>query len=152
MNILYTGQFPPQDTSLEVSLPPLPSLPSLPPPLRYPCPSPPPPIPSSSPAPPLPSPPPPPLPSPPSLPPSFHTGQFPPQDTSLEVSLPSLPSLALPPSLPSAPLPSPNVDRKAFDYVDHPTLWNMMEEMGIPEHMLQVIRSLYANQEANVRI
>ena len=27
----------------------------------------------------------------------------------------------------------------------------MMEEMGIPEHMLQVIRSLYANQEANVR-
>ena len=27
-----------------------------------------------------------------------------------------------------------------------------MEEMGIPEHMLQVIRSLYANQEAKVRI
>ena len=23
---------------------------------------------------------------------------------------------------------------KAFDCVDHPTLWNMMEEMGIPEH------------------
>ena len=31
------------------------------------------------------------------------------------------------------------------------TLWNMMEEMGIPEHMVQVIRSLYANQEAKVR-
>ena len=40
---------------------------------------------------------------------------------------------------------------KAFDCVDHPTLWNMMEEMGIPEHMVQVIRSLYANQEAKVR-
>ena len=36
---------------------------------------------------------------------------------------------------------------KAFDCVDHPTLWNMMEEMGIPEYMVQVIRSLYANQE-----
>ena len=26
-----------------------------------------------------------------------------------------------------------------------------MEEMGVPEHMVQVIRSLYANQEAKVR-
>ena len=40
---------------------------------------------------------------------------------------------------------------KAFDCVDHPTLWNMMEEMGVPEHMVQVIRSLYTNQEAKVR-
>ena len=40
---------------------------------------------------------------------------------------------------------------KAFDCVYHPTLWNMMEEMGIPEHMVQVIRSLYANQVAKVR-
>ena len=40
---------------------------------------------------------------------------------------------------------------EAFDCVDHPTLWNMMEEMGIPEHMVQVIRSLYANQQAKVR-
>ena len=40
---------------------------------------------------------------------------------------------------------------KTFDCVDHPTLWNMMEAIGIPEHMVQVIRSLYANQEAKVR-
>ena len=40
---------------------------------------------------------------------------------------------------------------KAFDCVDHPTLWNMMEEMGVPEHMVQVIRSLYTNQEAKLR-
>ena len=42
---------------------------------------------------------------------------------------------------------------KTFDFVDHPTFWNMMEEMGIPEHsiMVQVIRSLYANKEVNVR-
>ena len=40
---------------------------------------------------------------------------------------------------------------KAFDCVDHPTLWNIMEEIGIPEHMVQVIISLYANQEAKVR-
>ena len=43
--------------------------------------------------------------------------------------------------------------RKAFDCVDHPTLWNIYDgNMGIPEHMIQVIRSLYANQEAKVRI
>ena len=35
---------------------------------------------------------------------------------------------------------------KAFDCVYHTTLWNMMEEMGVPEHMVQVIRSLYTNQ------
>ena len=40
---------------------------------------------------------------------------------------------------------------EAFDCVDHSTLWNVMEEIGIPEHMVQVIRSLYANQETNVR-
>ena len=40
---------------------------------------------------------------------------------------------------------------KAFDCVDHPTLWNMMREMGIPAHMIQVIRSLYIGQKARVR-
>ena len=40
---------------------------------------------------------------------------------------------------------------KAIDCVDHPTFWNMIEEMGVPENMVQVIRSVYANQEAKVR-
>ena len=40
---------------------------------------------------------------------------------------------------------------KAFDCVDHPTLWNMMSEMGIPKHLIDVIRSLYQDQEAKVR-
>ena len=40
---------------------------------------------------------------------------------------------------------------KAFDCVDHPTLWNIMKEIGISEHMIQVIRSPYSNQEAKVR-
>ena len=40
---------------------------------------------------------------------------------------------------------------KAFDCVENQKLWNTMAEMGQPEHMVQVIRSLYANQEANVR-
>ena len=40
---------------------------------------------------------------------------------------------------------------KAFDCVDHPKLWNMMEEMGMPEHLVQVSRSVYANQDAKVR-
>ncbi len=39
---------------------------------------------------------------------------------------------------------------KAFDCVDHPTLWNMMDEMGIPEQTVYVIMSLYAKQEAKV--
>ena len=43
---------------------------------------------------------------------------------------------------------------KAVDCVDHPMLWNMMEEMGIPEHNFfycTIIRSFFANQEAKLR-
>ena len=37
---------------------------------------------------------------------------------------------------------------KAFDCVDHNKLWNILKEMGIPDHLL---RNLYAGQEATVR-
>ncbi|PIK35145.1 hypothetical protein BSL78_28030 [Apostichopus japonicus] len=40
---------------------------------------------------------------------------------------------------------------KAFDCVDHPTLWTMLTEMGIPKHLVHVIKSLYNEQEAKVR-
>ena len=41
---------------------------------------------------------------------------------------------------------------KAFDYVDHNKLWNILKEMGIPDHLTCLLRNLYAGQEAIVRI
>ena len=40
---------------------------------------------------------------------------------------------------------------KAFDCVDHNKLWKILEEMGIPDHLTCLLRSLYAAQEATVR-
>ena len=39
----------------------------------------------------------------------------------------------------------------AFDCVDHNKLWKMLQEMGIPEHLICLLRNLYAGQEATVR-
>ena len=40
---------------------------------------------------------------------------------------------------------------KAFDCVDHNKLWKILQEMGIPDHLTCLLRSLYASQEATVR-
>ena len=40
---------------------------------------------------------------------------------------------------------------KAFDCVDHSKLWNILKEMGIPDHLTCLLRNLYAGQEATVR-
>ena len=40
---------------------------------------------------------------------------------------------------------------KAFDCVDHDTLWKILKEMGIPDHLTCLLRNLYAGQEAKVR-
>ena len=40
---------------------------------------------------------------------------------------------------------------KAFDCVDHNTLWKIFQEMGIPDHLTYLLRNLYAGQEATVR-
>ena len=40
---------------------------------------------------------------------------------------------------------------KAFDCVDHNKLWKILQEMGIPDHLTGLLRSLYAGQEATVR-
>ena len=40
---------------------------------------------------------------------------------------------------------------KAFDCVDHNKLWEMLKEMGIPDHLTCLLRNLYAGQEATVR-
>ena len=41
---------------------------------------------------------------------------------------------------------------KAFDCVDHNKLWKNLKEMGIPEHLICLLRNLYTGQEATVKI
>ena len=40
---------------------------------------------------------------------------------------------------------------KAFDCADYNKLWEILKEMGIPEHLNCLLRNLYAGQEAIVR-
>ena len=40
---------------------------------------------------------------------------------------------------------------QTFDYVDHNKLWKILQEMGIPDHLICLLRNLYACQEATVR-
>ena len=40
---------------------------------------------------------------------------------------------------------------KAFDCVDHSKLWEILKEMGIPDHLTCLLRNLYECQEATVR-
>ena len=39
---------------------------------------------------------------------------------------------------------------KALDCVDDNKLWNILKEMGIPDHLTCLLRNLYASQEATV--
>ena len=40
---------------------------------------------------------------------------------------------------------------KAFDCIDHNKLWKILKEMGIPDHLICLLRNLYAGQEATIR-
>ena len=40
---------------------------------------------------------------------------------------------------------------KAFDCVDINNLWKIFKEMGIPDHVISLLRNLYVGQEAIVR-
>ena len=40
---------------------------------------------------------------------------------------------------------------KAFDCVDHNTLWKIMKEIGIPDNLTCLLSNLYSGQEATVR-
>ena len=40
---------------------------------------------------------------------------------------------------------------KAFDCVDHIKLWKILKEMGIPDHLICLLRNVDAGQEATVR-
>ena len=39
-----------------------------------------------------------------------------------------------------------------FDCVDYNKLWKILQEMGIPDHLICLLRNLYAGQESTVRI
>ena len=43
------------------------------------------------------------------------------------------------------------VNAKAFDCLDHNSLWKILKEMGIPDHLTCLLRNLYASQEATDR-
>ena len=40
---------------------------------------------------------------------------------------------------------------KVFDCVDHHKLWKILQEMGIPDQLICVLRNLYTGQEAAIR-
>ena len=40
---------------------------------------------------------------------------------------------------------------KVFDCVDHNKLWDILKDMGIPDHLTHLLRNVYAGQEAIVR-
>ena len=40
---------------------------------------------------------------------------------------------------------------KAFDCVDHHKPWKILKEMGIPDHLICLLRNLYSGQEVTVR-
>ena len=41
---------------------------------------------------------------------------------------------------------------KAFDCVNYNKLWKILKDMGIPDHLICLLRNLYAGQEAMVRM
>ena len=40
---------------------------------------------------------------------------------------------------------------KALDCVDNKKLWKILKEMGVPDHLICLLKNLYASQEATVR-
>ena len=40
---------------------------------------------------------------------------------------------------------------KAFDSMEHNKMWKILKEMGIPDHLICLLRNLYEGQEATVR-
>ena len=40
---------------------------------------------------------------------------------------------------------------KTFDFVDHNKPWKILQEMGIPDHLTCLLRSMYEDQAATVR-
>ena len=41
---------------------------------------------------------------------------------------------------------------KAFDFVDRNKMWKILQEMGIPDHLICLLRNLYTGQEAKLEL
>ena len=41
---------------------------------------------------------------------------------------------------------------KAFDCVDHNKLWKILKEMRIPDHLISLLRNLFASQEEQLEL
>ena len=41
---------------------------------------------------------------------------------------------------------------KAFDCVDHNSLWKILQEMGIPDHLTCLLRNLYAGPKEQLKL
>ena len=41
---------------------------------------------------------------------------------------------------------------KAFDCVDHNKLWKILKEMGITDHLICLLRNLYAGQDTQLEL
>ena len=41
---------------------------------------------------------------------------------------------------------------KATDSVDHSKLWEILQDIGIPDHLTCLLKNLYGDQEATIRI
>ena len=41
---------------------------------------------------------------------------------------------------------------KAFDYVDHKKLWTILKEMGIPDHLTCLLRTLYTVRKQQLEL
>ena len=41
---------------------------------------------------------------------------------------------------------------KAFDYVDHNKLWKILKEMGIPDHLICLLRNVYAVRKQQLEL
>ena len=59
-------------------------------------------------------------------------------DPGIELGSPALQVNSLPAELPGKP----------FDCVDHNKLWEILKEMGIPDHLTYLLRNLHVGQEA----
>ena len=54
-------------------------------------------------------------------------------------------------SRPQGSGPLKDLSTKDFDCVNHNKLWEILKEMGTPDHLTCLLRNLYAGQEATVR-
>uniref|UniRef100_W5MT59 Reverse transcriptase domain-containing protein n=1 Tax=Lepisosteus oculatus TaxID=7918 RepID=W5MT59_LEPOC len=43
------------------------------------------------------------------------------------------------------------IESKAFDCIEHEKLWKALQELGVPAHLIKIIRSFYKDQETTVR-